>query len=245
LLDNFCWGNPNLPDRLGGLVRAAKGCYEAARAFDAPFISGKDSLNNEYVDSNGERTPIPGTLLISAIAIVPDARQAVTMDAKAAGDLIYLVGETGAELGGSLLAHHYKLTARSVPGLPAKALKTARALHSAIRRGLVRACHDLSEGGLAVAAAEMALAGRLGLTFDLASIPVGSEVSHTLVTLFSESNGRWLVEVAPADMAAFEVCMSGCRTVRCGQVRAEPWLRLGPIETTVSRLDEAWRGQTL
>ena len=137
LLDNFCWGNPNLPDRLGGLVRAAKGCYDAALAFQAPFISGKDSLNNEYVDSHGQRTPIPGTLLISAMAIVPDIRQVVTMDAKSAGNAIYMVGLTRSELGGSLLATHYDISAARPPGLPTNALHIARALHRAIRRGLV------------------------------------------------------------------------------------------------------------
>ena len=85
LLDNFCWGNPYLPDRLGGLVRCAQGCYDAAVAYDVPFISGKDSLNNEYNDVDGQRHAIPGTLLISAVGIVPDVHQTVTMDLKAAG----------------------------------------------------------------------------------------------------------------------------------------------------------------
>jgi phosphoribosylformylglycinamidine synthase len=245
LLDNFCWGNPNLPDRLGGLVRAAKGCYTAARAFDAPFISGKDSLNNEYVGRDGRRLPIPGTLLISAIAIVPDIRQAVTMDAKAAGNLIYLVGETKAELGGSLLAEHYPIASQTVPTLPPQALQTARALHQAIRQGLVQACHDLSEGGLAVAAAEMALAGRLGLDLDLASVPVAPEVDHPLVALFSESNGRWLVEVAPEQAPVFEETLRGCSLARCGRVTAEPWLKLGPLHLEIDRLEAVWRGEAL
>jgi phosphoribosylformylglycinamidine synthase len=243
LLDNFCWGNPNLPDRLGGLVRAAKGCYEAARTFDAPFISGKDSLNNEYVDPAGQRLPIPGTLLISAIAVVPDIRQVVTMDAKAAGNLIYLVGETRAELGGSLLAAHYQLEADTVPMLPPQALPTARALHRAISQGRVRACHDLSEGGLAVAAAEMALAGGLGLDLDIAAIPGAADRVQPLLALFGESNGRWLVEVSPEDAAAFEAVMSGCRLACCGQVTAAPQLKLGPIELELAQLEAAWRGQ--
>ena len=241
LLDNFCWGNPNLPDRLGGLVRAAKGCYDAARAFDAPFISGKDSLNNEYVGSDGRRTPIPGTLLISAMAIVPDIERAVTMDAKSAGNLIYLVGQTKNELGGALLAQHYKLPAGSPPGLPDNALETARALHRAIRAGLVRACHDLSEGGLAVAAAEMALAGGLGLALDLAAVP--GEETDPLVTLFSESNGRWLVEVEPENAAAFEETLRGCVAARCGQVTDDKKLTLGPIAVAVGELEAAWRGE--
>ncbi len=244
LLDNFCWGNPNLPDRLGGLVRAVKGCYDAARAFNAPFISGKDSLNNEYLDRSGQRTPIPGTVLISAMAIVPDISRAVTMDLKQAGNLVYIVGETRRELGGSLLATHYSIPADTPPGLPPNALQTARALHKAIRRGLVRACHDLSEGGLAVAAAEMALAGGLGLSIDLDRIPTAGKVDHPLEILFSESNGRWLVEVAPDDAPAFENVMAGCAAVRCGQVQAGPVLKLGPVEAAVSTLEAVWRGRT-
>ncbi len=243
LLDNFCWGNPNLPDRLGGLVRAAKGCYEAARAFDVPFISGKDSLNNEYIGGDGQRTPIPGTLLISAIAIIPDIEQAVTMDAKNAGDFIYIVGETHNELGGSLLATYYNLMASTPPTLPPHALATARALYQAISHGLVRACHDLSEGGLAVAAAEMALAGGLGLSLDLACIPIANEVDQPLITLFSESNGRWLVEVLPENALAFEETMKACVVARCGEVTAEPCLKVGPIGVEVGQLDAAWRGK--
>ena len=101
LLDNFSWGNPNLPDRLGGLVRCTQGCYDAAVAYGAPFISGKDSLNNEYTGEDGKKHAIPGTLVISALAMVPDVRRTVTMDLKAAGNLLYLVGLTRGEMGGS------------------------------------------------------------------------------------------------------------------------------------------------
>ena len=105
ILDNFCWGNPQLPDRLGALVRCAQGCHDAAVAYRTPFISGKDSLNNEYVGADGQKHAIPGTILISAIGIVPDVEKTVTMDLKQSGNLLYIVGETRAELGGS----HYAL----------------------------------------------------------------------------------------------------------------------------------------
>ncbi|NTU84029.1 MAG: phosphoribosylformylglycinamidine synthase subunit PurL, partial [Chloroflexales bacterium] len=104
ILDNFCWGDPRQPDRMAGLVRAAAGCYDAAVAFGTPFISGKDSLNNEYRDATGARVAIPPTLLISAISHVPDVRRCVTMDLKEAGDALYVVGATRDELGGSHLA---------------------------------------------------------------------------------------------------------------------------------------------
>ena len=100
LLDNFCWGNPDKPDRLGGLVRSALGCYRIAKDFGTPFISGKDSLYNEY-SFNGRSKAIPGTLLISAIAVMEDTDKTISMDVKKSGDLIYVVGDTYPELGGS------------------------------------------------------------------------------------------------------------------------------------------------
>ncbi len=162
ILDNFCWGNPNLPDRLGGLVRCAQGCYDAALAYGVPFISGKDSLNNEYADAQGQRHAIPGTLLISALGIVPDVRHTTTADLKRPGDLLYIVGATGAELGGSHYALLHGLAGGAPPQPVPQALEHMRALHRAIDVGLVRACHDCSEGGLGVALAEMCIAGQLG-----------------------------------------------------------------------------------
>ena len=101
LLDNFCWGNPDKPDRLGSLVRCAQGCYKAAVAFGTPFISGKDSLYNEYTQK-GKSLAIPGTILISAIGIIDDVGKSVTMDFKKAGNSIYMIGTTFDELGGSI-----------------------------------------------------------------------------------------------------------------------------------------------
>ena len=156
LLDNFCWGSPTLPDRMGSLVRCVEGCYDAAIAYQTPFISGKDSLNNEYNDVDGTRHAIPGTLLISAMGIVPDVSRAVTAELKSAGDVLYLVGETRAEFGGTHYALINGLSGGAVPQPKPDALDTLRALHQAISGGLVRACHDCAEGGVAVALAEMA-----------------------------------------------------------------------------------------
>src|SRR5260370_35151867 len=114
LLDNFCWGDPNSSERMGELVRCAQGCHDAAIAYNAPFISGKDSLNNEYADETGRRQAIPGTLLISALGIVPDIERTVSMDLKAPGNVLYLVGETHADLGGS----HYSLINADKGGIP-------------------------------------------------------------------------------------------------------------------------------
>lgn len=207
LLDNFCWGNPNLPDRLGSLVEAARGCYDGALIFNTPFISGKDSLNNEYVAANGERQAIPGTLLISALGIVPDITKAITMDAKKAGNYIYIIGQTKNELGGSLLAKHFGVGNYHVPSVAEDALYTAQKLHQAIRDGLICSCHDISEGGLALAAFEMVLAGGLGMNLNIEAVPVSKDVNHPIITLFSESNSRWLVEVECGATKSFEKTM--------------------------------------
>lgn len=234
ILDNFCWGNPTLPDRLGALVRTCQGCYDGALAYGTPFISGKDSLYNEF---NGR--PIPGTLLISALAIVPDMARCVTSHLKQPGNLLYLLGETRAELGGSLLYALLKAEGGDAPTLPARPLERYRALHAAMRAGLVRSCHDLSEGGLAVALAEMALAGRLG-----ADVSVGAGDAVTL--LFGESNGRLLVEVRTEDAAAFEEALAGVELARLGMVSAETTLVVRQGGSTllalpVEELVAAWK----
>jgi phosphoribosylformylglycinamidine synthase len=220
LLDNFCWGNPALPDRLGRLVRAAQGCHDAALAYGVPFISGKDSLNNEYVDPQGHKRAIPPTLLISSLGIVPDVREAVTMDLKDHGSLLYIVGGTRAELGASLYYRLHDAMGNGVPAPVSDAIEIMRALHRAMRHGLVRACHDLSEGGLAVAAAEMAIAGRLGLDLDLAPVPRTADVQRDDVVLFSESSSRFLVEISPEDASAFEEALAGWPFARLGRVLA-------------------------
>ncbi len=248
LLDNFCWGNPHLPDRLGALVRAARGCYDAALAYGTPFISGKDSLNNEYLDARGEKRAIPPTLLISSLGIVPDIRMAVTMDLKVPGDLLYIVGETKAELGGSLYYRLHGALGNGVPAPVPVSIKTMRALHLCMRRGLVRACHDLSEGGLAVAAAEMALAGRLGLDLDLAPLPRSLQVDRDDIALFAESSGRFLVEVAPEDAPPLEEALAGLPHACLGRVSEEARFHLRGLrgKTAVScgiaDLVHAWRG---
>jgi phosphoribosylformylglycinamidine synthase II len=204
LLDNFCWGNTDKPDRLGGLVRAAQACYDIAKIYETPFISGKDSLNNEYqVDETS--IAIPPTLLISAIGIMEDITKAVSMDAKGADDLIYILGDTKDEMGGS---HYYDIhgfQGNKVPQVDAHSgKKLMNALSQATARGLVKACHDCSEGGLGVAAAEMAFAGGLGKILDLSKVPSSDGLDRNDKLLFSESNSRFIVEVAPEYQQEFE-----------------------------------------
>lgn len=248
LLDNFAWGNPNLPDRLGSLVRCAQGCYDAAVAFGAPFISGKDSLNNEYTGADGQKHAIPGTLVVSALGIVPDVQRTVTMDLKEAGDLVYIVGLTRGELGGSSLARRFAAADSGIaPQPPANALDLYRALHLAIASGLVRACHDCSEGGLAVAAAEMALAGGLGLELRLAAAPRSADADHDAAIAFCESLGRLLVEVRPSVSDKFEALLAGHPLARIGRVRADDRIVIAGldeqpvIETDLMAVEQAWR----
>jgi phosphoribosylformylglycinamidine synthase subunit PurSL len=215
ILDNFCWGNPNDPEQLGTLVRAAKGCHDAALAFQTPFISGKDSLNNEY-RTDGRCLPVLPTLLISAVSVIEDASRAIDMSLKTPGNLLYLIGATRHELAGSHYAevigpdtfdHLFPHT--QVPKVDTTHARiTMQALGQAIRQGLVCACHDLSEGGLAVAAAEMSLAGQLGATLNLAHIKVKeAPTMHpnavSIVQLFSETPSRFLVEVTPEQCGTF------------------------------------------
>ncbi len=248
LLDNFCWGNPNLPDRLGSLVRCAQGCFDAALAYQAPYISGKDSLNNEYTGEDGHKHAIPGSLLISAVGIVPDILQTVTSDLKAAGDVLYLLGETRAELGGSACYDLLGELGASAPQSYADPLARMRSLHGAITAGLVRAVHDLSEGGLGVALAEMCIGGGLGAEIDLAQVLASSRLSPRSY-LFAESLGRFLVEVAPDRCAAFESAMAGQPKSRIGIVTAAPRLRvtgsggLTRVNATLSDLVASFDGQ--
>jgi phosphoribosylformylglycinamidine synthase II len=197
ILDNFVWGNPEKPERLGSLVKACEACYDVAVAFKTPFISGKDSLYNE-----SPLGPITPTLLITAVGVVPDIRLAVSMDTKESGNLIYVIGNTNHELGGS---EYYKLKGylgNSVPKLNAvQARKTYYAFTKTISKGVIKACHDISEGGLAVAAAEMTLASNLGMEIDLKKLPVNA-VKRNDFALFSESNSRFPTELIIAAIAS-------------------------------------------
>ena len=158
LLDNFCWGNANRPEILGALVRATEACYDMSLAFETPFISGKDSLNNEF-EWNGKIITIPHTLLISSMGIIDDVSKAVTMDFKNAGNLIYMVGSTQNELGGSEYYRIHGYTGNRAPQVDMELAKIIMVnLSKATVAGLVKACHDCSDGGLGVAVAEMAFA---------------------------------------------------------------------------------------
>ena len=260
ILDNFCWGNTERPETLGTLVRAAVACKEIAIAYGTPFVSGKDSLNNEFsyeenvenprrvgpasnasagppdssdemvglrdagptLQSQRRTVAIPSTLLITALGQVDDIEQCVTMDLKGHGNLLYLIGETKDEMGGSHFHLVNGLTGGNVPTVDKDmAPEIFRALHQAIKQGLILSCHDLSEGGLAVAAAEMAFAGGVGaeITLDDARSSAFSKSRTSIpaaTTLFSESNTRFLIEVSPAQAGQLEAVFGNLPIGRIG-----------------------------
>jgi phosphoribosylformylglycinamidine synthase len=244
ILDNFSWGSPENPEHLGALVLAARACHDLAVAYGTPFISGKDSLNNEF-RVGGKTIVIPHSLLISAISIVEDVRKCVTMDAKEPGNLLYSAGVTGNHLGGSHLALVNGLSGGQVPKVdPDLGRKIFALVAGAIREGLVRACHDLSEGGLAVAAAEMAFAGGLGMNMDLRkALGSGSDG----VMLFSETPSRFLIEIAPSHKARFELLVKDAPCSLIGEVTDQPRLVIlgasgkGVVDESIVDLKEAWQ----
>ena len=247
ILDNFCWGNTDKPDRLGGLVRASLGCYDIARAYEVPFISGKDSLNNEY--STGKKTiSIPPTLLISCIAVMDDISGAISMDLKEPGSAIYIVGLTENELGGS---QYYKMKGfqgSNVPRVnPVYGKRLMSSLTKSIKRGVIASCHDCSDGGMAVALAEMAFAGGLGMNIHLARFqpPQGQKELANHLLLFSESNTRFIVEVR--DEKKFVESMKGIPVWRLGQTRNDKAFKIFGadgsfiVETDIEELKYAWQ----
>jgi phosphoribosylformylglycinamidine synthase len=247
LLDNFCWGNPDKPDRLGGLVRAAQACYDVALGYETPFISGKDSLYNEF-ETEQESISIPPTLLISAIAVKDDAEQVVTMDCKRADDLIYVIGTTFNELGGSQYYSVHGYVGNRVPRVdPEKGKRLMDTVSTVTEKGLVKACHDLSEGGLGVAAAEMAFAGGLGMIVHLGQVPLGEAISRDDYVLFSESNTRLLAEVASEDKEEFESMMDGIDFAPIGKVTDKTDFEVYGLDgkivlsASIAELKETWQ----
>jgi phosphoribosylformylglycinamidine synthase subunit PurSL len=247
ILDNFCWPKCTDPQHLGALVRACQACYDGALAYGTPFISGKDSLSNEFITDKGERICIPYTLLISAMSIVDDARRCITMDAKSPGNILLLVGLTKRELGGS---HYYALhnaTGNSVPQVDLKsAPNIMRTIYQLIDSGLVRSAHDLSEGGLAVALAEMLFAGNLGAAIDLAGVPCAEDADSDDILLFSESPTRFLLEIEPKNFDSVAKALRTTRFGSLGTITQEPVMKIRStkagylMQEPVANLKKSW-----
>jgi phosphoribosylformylglycinamidine synthase len=252
-LDNFCWCDPvksdKTPDgeyKAAQLVRSNQALYDYCLAFGVPLISGKDSMKNDY-QIGDTKISIPPTLLFSVIGRIDDVRRAVTMDAKRPGDLVYLLGTTGDELGGSEYYAMHGAVGRNVPVVDAAtALARYRAVNAAQCEGLLASCHDLSDGGLGVALAETAFAGGYGLDIDLGRVPCTCNLRADQV-LFSESASRLLVTV-PADRhARFEALFAGQACACIGVVTADTELRItglgGEIllRSSIDALKAAWQ----
>ncbi len=251
-LDNFCWCDPvkseKTPDgeyKAAQLVRANKALYDYCVAFGVPLISGKDSMKNDY--QIGEtKISIPPTVLFSVIGKIGDVRQAISMDVKRPGDLVYLLGITRDECGGSEYYEQHGELGSNVPKVDsAYALELYKTLNIAQRDSLIRSCHDLSDGGLGVALAEKAFAGGYGIRVDLDNVIVDGELRADKL-LFSESQSRLLVTVRAENRDRFETLFAGQDAACLGEVTEEPRVLLSRGKTTLVDVDinilkEAWQ----
>ncbi|MEA3466533.1 MAG: phosphoribosylformylglycinamidine synthase subunit PurS [Thermodesulfobacteriota bacterium] len=252
-LDNFCWCDPvkseRTPDgeyKAAQLVRANKALYDYCLAFGVPLISGKDSTKNDY-QVGDTKISIPPTVLFSVIGKVEDIRQTVSMDVKRVGDKVYLLGDTGAELGASELYTHLGFTGNAVPTVDAPtALRRYRTLNRAQHAGLIASCHDLSDGGLGVAAAETAFAGGFGVQIDLRQLRCRGCLSD-MEMLYSESQSRLLVTVTADKAEEFEKLFAGQEVSLLGEVTQTPTLQVTGLAGNIiidrenSALKEAWQ----
>ncbi len=252
-VDNFCWCDPvqseKTPDgefKLAQLVRANQALAHFCQGFAVPCISGKDSMKNDY-SMQGIKISIPPTVLFSVLGIVPNVQKSVSSDLKKPGDLIYILGLTRLELGGSELAEQLGLTGAGLPQVDLlEARRRYQTLYQAIQQGLVNACHDLSDGGLGTAAAEMVIAGGWGAQLDLDLLPREQGLSP-LELMYSESASRLLVTVPEPKAGDFEDLFQGQTWARLGQVQPHVQLQFVWQKKTYLQLDRqdlnrAWKG---
>ncbi len=251
-LDNFCWCDPvksaKTPDgeyKLAQLVRSNMAIFDYTTAYGVPCISGKDSMKNDY-SIGSTKISIPPSLLYSVIGKIKDVRKAVTMDAKRPQDLVYILGETKDELGGSEWLAMHDAIGNNVPRVDAgRAIKLYRSLHKAMGAGLVASCHDCSDGGLAVALIETAFAGGLGMNIDLNYVPYRGKKRNDYI-LFSESASRFVVTIHPSVKAKFDKIMAGNVVSEIGFVTADGLFEVAGIngqaiiKERISKFKEAW-----
>jgi phosphoribosylformylglycinamidine synthase II len=254
-VDNFCWpsvefdpqGNPDGRYKAAQLVRACLALKDSCLSYDMPLLSGKDSM---YVDgllpgAYGEMHRVSGlpTLFFTAVSVVPDLRRALSPEWKRPGDLIYLVGDTRPELGGSEfyeLLGHVGLTVPEVR--PEEFLAYYRLLEEASKGELLASAHGIYRGGLGVHLALASLAAGLGVEVDLSRVASGSA---NYVTLYSESAGRFLVSVDPAHQGRLEELFNGQPLTLIGQVRSDQTFKLSRhgqvlLTTDLETLNAAW-----
>lgn len=242
ILDNFCWPSCKDPRHMGSLVRASEACLDGSLAYRTPFISGKDSLNNQFTTESGETIHIPPTLLISGLGIVANVENAITMDAKMPGNMLVLVGLTDARMGGShrsMLGDFENMNSQ----LPMVDLetgpKTARAVAACIASGCVASAHDASEGGALLAAAEMAFGGELGVEIHLDAVPCVKNISLE-ERAFSETPSRYLLEVSPNNMATVISLLGGIPNAVIGEFNKTGLLVVGNEKISINMLRSSW-----
>lgn len=245
LLDNFCWGNVNDEKELGNLVRCVKGCRDYALKYKVPFISGKDSLNNYFRSKDGKIISIPGTLLISGVGIIEDVRKITSTDFKREGNIIIVIGKTYNELGSSQFYKMKKVKGGICPKpRPEKSLPLMKKLHKLIKEGIIKSCHDCSDGGLITTICEMMIGGNLGCEIDF--FDVFSEEKEIEVILFSESCGRFVVEIEKDKIFEFEKIFKGEEYSIIGRVIEEKkikgfWKNRKLFEIEIDDIYRAWR----
>ncbi|HEY4512299.1 MAG TPA: phosphoribosylformylglycinamidine synthase subunit PurL [Candidatus Paceibacterota bacterium] len=251
ILDNFCWCSSNEPERLWQLKQAVKSCFDSAIAFETPFISGKDSMFNDFKGFDEKGNPIkisvPPTLLVSAIGVIPDATASVSIDPKMEGDLIYLLGQTNDELGGS---EYYELRGErkktiynggNVPSVEAVLnRKLYKNFYKAVRKNLIASAISVGRGGLGVALAKMSAAGKLGIIADIGK--VAGSADSIEAKLFSESQGRIIVTIAPKNKKAFVSIFKGSKLALLGKVSGENvFIKKGNKKVASLSVDKALR----
>ena len=253
LLDNFCWSDPVASERnpegqykLAQLVRANRALYDYTTFFGTPCISGKDSMKNDYT-FNDIKISVPQTVLISALSVINDVRKAVTMDVKESGDFVVIIGTTYPELGGSEYFSYFDRSGNIPPRVRAShAKKIFLRLEKAIKTGIIRSCHDVSDGGIVCSLAESAFAGDLGMEIDLTRIP-RKGIYRDDFLLFSESQSRFVVTVKEENIAALEKIFKGVPYGVAGKVRNdERFIIRGingnvVIDTETYFLKDAWQ----
>ena len=252
ILDNYCWPDPvesdKTPDgayKMAQLVRSNKALYDLTTLYKTPAVSGKDSCKNDST-RGGKKISIPPTLLISSIGQIDDVNKAVTMPLKDAGDVIYVIGETKDELGASA---YYRLLAEAqgapenyggtVPAVDGeKALEIYAAMNKATNAGLLKSATSPSKGGLGIALALIAVGGQLGASVDLSSLGGFDAATQ----LFSESNSRFIVSVAPEKAAELEALFSGLPVTKIGEVIADKTLKIaGSIDVELDALEKPFK----
>ena len=240
LLDNFCMGNPEEPTELGRIVECAKGIRAAALAYGAPYVSGKDSFYNYFETEDGP-VNIPVTFLCSGFGVVEDASHVRGASLRRSNSAIFMVGNTEDEMGASVYARVKGISGAKVPQTDcAKNYELYKAYYDkALTQGLVLSAHDLSEGGLAVAAAEMAFSGIGGMKLDLDALPTVNGWQNNAVPCFAESTGRFLVEVDEDMAAEFEAAMAGFPCARIGSATTDGQLTITAKGSTVLQAEIA------